>query len=224
VGDLIRVVVLQRDRLFREGVAFALARQQNLELVEAAAGPEELSPDLAERAPHVFVLDLLLPGREGLAHARELRLAFPRSALVMTGVSELESDVVAACEAGANSCLPKQASLRDLIEHVEAGAAGESPCSPRVAALLVSRLQQRVREIERLHALGPARLTRRELQVIALIDEGLQNKEIAARLGIEVQTVKNHVHNVLDKLELRGRHAAVRYARERGLLPWVSAG
>jgi two-component system nitrate/nitrite response regulator NarL len=115
--------------------------------------------------------------------------------------------------------LLRDASLKDLMDHARAVASGETPCSPKVAALLFSRLRERARELQRLRALGPVRLTRRELEIISLIEERLSNKEIACRLKIEVQTVKNHVHNVLEKLEVEGRNAAVRYARERGLLP-----
>lgn len=219
MADSIRVVLVHRNRLFREGLACALERRSALHVLHAVGDAAELWPRSEELAPHVIVLDLALPQREGLVQARVLRHAFPLAAILMTGLSELESDVLACWEAGATACLAGEASLDDLVAHVQAAAAGEVPCTPRVAALLVARLQQRTRELQHLQTLGPVRLTRRELQIIALIEERLQNKEIATRLGIEVQTVKNHVHNVLEKLELHGRYAAVRYARERGLLP-----
>jgi two-component system, NarL family, nitrate/nitrite response regulator NarL len=136
----------------------------------------------------------------------------------MMGLGDLEGDVVACCEAGATGFLLRDASLQDVSDHVQAVANGETPVTPRIAALLSARLRDRARELQRLHRVGTARLTRRELEVIRLIDEHLSNKEIASRMNIEPQTVKNHVHNILEKLELRGRYAAVRYAREHGLL------
>jgi two-component system, NarL family, nitrate/nitrite response regulator NarL len=217
MGASIRVVIIHPSRLLREGLAFALDRGK-ISVVAARSSVEELWPQLAELDPHVFVLDLGLPSRDGLAHARALNQAMPLAAIVMMGLGDLEGDVVACCEAGATGFLLRDASLQDVGDHVQAVANGEAPVTPRIAALLSARLRDRARELQRLHRLGTARLTRRELEVIRLIDEHLSNKEIASRMNIEPQTVKNHVHNILEKLELHGRYAAVRYAREHGLL------
>jgi DNA-binding NarL/FixJ family response regulator len=139
--------------------------------------------------------------------------------VVAVGLPPFDAEVIAACEAGATGYMLEDAGLADLLQQVRASSSGETPCSPRVAALLFARLRQRARELQQLQAGERPRLTRRELQVVALIDHDLSNKEIAVRLGIEVQTVKNHVHNILEKLELDGRQAAVRYIRERGMMP-----
>jgi len=221
-GSLIRVFIVHPSRLLRESLALVLNQQATMTVVGTAANVKEVRPMLAQAkaTPEVIVLDFGLPTRDGLAHAREISDAIPLPLILMIGVSELESDILACCEAGATGYLPREASVKDLIDHVRAVAAGETPCSPKVAAFLFSRLRERARELQRLRALGPVRLTRRELQVIGLIEEGLSNKEIATRLEIETQTVKNHVHNILEKLELGGRQDAVRYARERGLLPF----
>ena len=136
----------------------------------------------------------------------------------MMGLTELQSDVIGCIEAGAWGYLPQEASLEDLLNNIHAIAAGEALCSPKVAGVLFSRVAMVGRERELRQVLGLPNLTRRELEVIELIEEGLSNKEIAVRLDIEVQTVKNHIHNILDKLQLDGRKEAARFARERGLL------
>jgi two-component system nitrate/nitrite response regulator NarL len=219
VPEAIRVLIVHPNRLFRESLALAASQETTLRVVGVAADADELRPHLPELAPDVIVIDLGSPGREGLTQARIMSDSCPLAAILMIAVSELESDIVACCEAGATGYLTRDASLNDLLDHVRSAAVGETPCSPKVAAFLFSRLRQRARELQRLQTLGPIRLTRRELEIIALVEERLSNKEIACHLNIEVQTVKNHVHNILEKLELDGRHAAVRYARERGLLP-----
>jgi DNA-binding NarL/FixJ family response regulator len=218
----IRIVIVHPNRLFRESLTFAVDQQPNMQTAGAVADVGELWPNLAALDAQVFILDLGLPGRDGLRQTRELSQACPMAAILVTGVSELESDVVSCCEAGATGYLTRDCSLSDLIDHLRAAAAGETPCSPKVAALLFSRLRDRARDVRRLEVMGPIRLTRRELEIIGLIERRLSNKEIAIELHIEVQTVKNHVHNILEKLELDGRYDVVQYARERGLLPYVA--
>ena len=104
------------------------------------------------------------------------------------------------------------------MHSIRAVAGGEAFCSPKVTGLLFTRLAESARERERLQALGLTYLTRREREIIALIEEGLSNKEIAVRLQIEIQTVKNHVHNVLDKLQITSRREAAQYVRAQGLV------
>ncbi len=218
MGDPIRVVVLHRNRLAREALAFALNHQQSISVLRTASEPADLWPILGELEPQVFVVDLDLPGRGGLAHCREVAQVRPKAGILMTGISEIATDVIASCEAGATGYLGQEASLKEMIDHIRAMALGETPCSPRVAALLFVRLRERARELRQVQAAGSVRLSKREIEIIGLIGERLSNKEIAARLGIGVQTVKNHVHNILEKLDLEGRYSAVSYARDRGLL------
>jgi len=214
----VRVLIIHRNRLLREGLAFVLAQQQDISVIGSVADPGEVLEELGRLRPAVIILDLGLPARRGLEEAQRIRGRSPDSKILMMGVSELESDVLACIEAGASGYLPQEASLEDLLNNIQALAAGETLCSPRVAALTFARIAEGARERQRLRSLGLARLTRREVGVIALIEEGLSNKEIAVRLQIEVQTVKNHIHNILEKLQLDGRREAARYAREQGLL------
>lgn len=214
----IRVVILHQNRLFRESLAFALNHQPNISVIRTATEPAELWPVLGDVDPRVFVVDLDLPRRTGLAHTREIAQVRPSAGILMIGVSEVAADVIGACEAGATGYLRQDASLNEIIDHVRAIATGETPCSPKVAALLFGRLRERARELQRMHAADGVRLSPREIEIIGLIAQRLSNKEIAVRLGIGVQTVKNHVHNILEKLDLHDRFAAVDYAREHGLL------
>jgi DNA-binding NarL/FixJ family response regulator len=216
---VIRVVIIHRKRLLREGLAFVLSQQQGMAVVSSVAKASEVLGEMAILRPDVILIELSLPERDGLSELRQIRRTFPDVARVlMIGLSELASDVLACIEAGASGYLPQEASLEDLIRSIRAVAAGETFCSPKVAGFLFTHIAQRARERERLQALNLTHLTRREHEVIALIEEGLSNKEIAIRLQIELQTVKNHVHNILEKLQLDGRREVARYAREQGLL------
>jgi len=216
---VIRIVIIHRKRLLREGLAFVLSQQQGLAVVSSVAEAYEILRDIAQLCPDVIIIELSLPERDGLDDLRQIRKACPDGAKVlMIGLSDLASDVLACIEAGASGYLPQEASLEELISSIQAVAAGEALCSPKVVGLLFTHIAHRAREQERLHALSLVHLTRREREVIALLEEGLSNKEIAARLQIELQTVKNHVHNILEKLQLDSRREAARYAREQGLM------
>lgn len=215
---VIRVLIIHRNRLFREGLAVVLAQQHTVSVVGSVAEAGEVKGELERLTPDVILLDLCPPGRDGIREARLMRGIFPKARILIMGLAELESDFLACVEAGASGCLPQEGSLEDLLKYIHAVAAGEAICSPKVAGVLISRVAEAARERELRHALGIPNLTRRELEITALIEEGLSNKEIAARLRIEVPTVKNHIHNILEKLQLNGRREVVRYARERGLL------
>lgn len=217
----VRVAISHRKRLFRDGLAFALSQQQDLTVVGSVAEACELLGEMERLRPDVLVLELSLPGREGLGEARRIRQAAPEIKILMIGLSELESDVLACIEAGAAGYLPQEASLEDLLHHIRAVAAGETLCSPKVARFLFSWIAEGARKRDRFQAPSLTHLTRREREIIALIEEGASNKEIAVRLQIAIQTVKNHVHNILEKLQLDSRREVARYVREQGLLGMV---
>jgi len=216
--DGIRILIIHRSRLIREGFAFVLDHQESMSVIGSVAGVGEVVGDLEQIRPAVILLDLCLPDRGGLRDAQRIREVLPGAKILMTGLSELESDVLACFEAGAAGYLPQEASLEELLNSIQAVAAGEVLCSPKVTALLVSRIAEASRERELRRVQGLPNLTRRELEIIALIEEGLSNKEIAVRLAIEIPTVKTHIHNILEKLQLDGRREAAQYVRERGLL------
>ncbi len=218
MGRAIRVAIIHRKRLLREGLAFALSQQQTIAVVGSVAKASEILGELDRLCPEVILIDFSLPERDGLWEARLIRKAFPEVKILIMGLPELESDVLACIEAGAAGYLPQEASLEDLFNNIQAVAAGEALCSPRVTGFIFSWIAEGTRARERLQALGLVHLTRREREIIALVKEGLSNKDIAVHLRIELQTVKNHVHNILEKLQLHSRREVAQYARKQGLL------
>jgi DNA-binding NarL/FixJ family response regulator len=131
---------------------------------------------------------------------------------------DLTDEIMQCIEAGAAGYVLKEASLDHLVDTIRSVHRGESFCSPKMTASLFSRIAELASEKMPKIPANAVKLTTRELEIINLISEGLPNKEIAQRLFIETQTVKNHVHNILDKLQLQNRLEAVHYARERNLL------
>lgn len=214
----IRIVILHGNRLVRESLALVLAQQDGISVVGVAAGFDQVDRELTSVQPDLFVLDLEGPGRGGLANARRIRAISSKAKILVINVPDTEADVLACIEmGGASGYLLQDASVENLLSNVRAVVAGEALCSPRIASLAFSRISALACQNRPFHSDNMAHLTRREVEIVALIEDGLSNKEIAASLNIEVQTVKNHVHNILDKLKVDGRREAARCAKERGL-------
>jgi two-component system nitrate/nitrite response regulator NarL len=214
---VIRAVVIHRKRLIREGITNLLSQQQGITVVASTAEACEIIGGIKKLQPDIVILDLGLPERDGLGESRLLCQAFPGVKILMLGLSELASDVLACAEAGAAGYLSQEATLEELYNNIWAVAQGEAICSPRVTGFLFSRIAEGARNKGRLGSLGLIHLTPREREVTLLIEEGLSNKEIADRLHIELKTVKNHVSNILGKLQFDSRHEVARYAREQGI-------
>jgi two-component system nitrate/nitrite response regulator NarL len=211
----IDVFVLVAVRLYRDGIVDALRRDSRFRVVGSAASlrtaREQL--ELLTSAPQVALVDLDLG--EGPAVARELRQAWPTISIVVLAVREADEDVVSWAEAGASGLVSREATLAEVLDAVGAAVNDEAPCTPAMAAALLRRVASL--STERDHATGPA-LTRREREIVRLVGDGLSNKEIARALHIELATVKNHVHNILEKLGVDRRTEAVGAARARGEL------
>lgn len=209
-GLRVDVFVLAGLRLYREGVAGALANDGRFRVVGTAAdGPAALAL-LAEVAPDVVLVET--GAADGPALVRTVCEHAPDARIVALGISGEEADVLPLAEAGIAGWLTREASVEDLCETVASAAAGEAVCSPRIAASLLRRVAALAAD----RRLGPTAtpLTRRQREILALIDEGLSNKEIARRLSIELATVKNHVHNILEKLQVTRRAEAAALVRE----------
>jgi two-component system nitrate/nitrite response regulator NarL len=210
---VIRVVIVGEMRLYREGVARVLARHPRIRVTGATDGSTKIQHVLAQGRTDIVLVEMAMP--ESVAVIRALAAAAPDVKVIALGLDEREPDVIACAEAGISGYVTRDASLDDLAETIESVARGEMPCSPGVAATLLRRVTALAAQQDVQPADVP--LTRRELQILHLLDEGLSNKEIAERLFIEVATVKNHVHNILEKLNVQRRGEAAARARTSGL-------
>lgn len=198
----IRVVVVSTIRLYRDGLASSLAGRAELEVVGTAVDAEYESHDIAELGSDVVLVD----ANAAAACARALARVAPELRVVALAVTEADADVIPLVEAGVAGYLTTEQSLDDLTELIASVARGGSPMSPSLAAMLVRRIA--VLASERGPHVDGVVLTRREREILALIKRGLSNKEIAVALHIELATVKNHVHHILEKLGVSGREQA----------------
>jgi two-component system nitrate/nitrite response regulator NarL len=201
---MITVYVVSDICLYREGLAEVLGQREEIRVVGAAATCEDLLALLDELSPDIALVDL--SNIESVSVVHELAERAPNVKVVAIGVPETEQRILECAEAGVRGYVPREGSLADLTAALHSVARGEMLCSPRIAASLAQHIAA-LAAAESLQA--TARLTPREMEILELIEEGLSNKEIACRLYIEVATVKNHVHNILEKLNVRGRVDAV---------------
>jgi DNA-binding NarL/FixJ family response regulator len=213
VGNLgsstIRILIVSGIRLYREGLAQVLARVDSLTVVGQQADREATLACLPTIVPSVILLDMSTPDSHALA--REMRASAPSIPVVALGIAESEAEVLACAEAGIAGYVTRDESVDELVETVNSVVQGELRCSARVAGSLVRRVAALA--AERDPALAETRLTDREFEIVRLLEMRFSNKEIAVRLGIEVATVKNHVHNLLEKLNVHRRADAARLVR-----------
>jgi DNA-binding NarL/FixJ family response regulator len=206
----IRVLVVSDTRLYREGLSEVFGRTQSLAVVDAVAHPLDAVAVLEREQVDVVLLGLATDDTPDAA--RFIGAAHPGVRIVALAVDDRPEGVVPLAEAGACGYVPRDAALSDLMATLRSVVRGESPCSPSVAAGLLRRLAALAEGLDS-GAQAPGRLTAREREVLSLLGEGLSNKQIAHRLCIELPTVKNHVHHVLEKLQVSRRTEAVAVVR-----------
>jgi two-component system, NarL family, nitrate/nitrite response regulator NarL len=207
----IRVFVASDVRVYREAISRLIATEGSLELAGAAATTESASRLRGEAQPDVVLVDATRP--LSLMLAREISSAAGAGRVVALVAPNQEDDLLAWAGAGVSGLLSWEASPRELVEILRRAARGETPCSPDVAEALLRRARGNPRS-----AFGfKASLTQREAEIAELVADGLSNKAIASQLSIELATVKNHVHSVLDKLKVRSRGEAAAKLRPTGV-------
>jgi len=195
-----------------------LAEQGGIVVIGAAASGRKAIEQVKELRPDVALIDIGMPAKDGIEVTQVLHRDAPEVKVIILGMCDLAAEILTSIEAGAAGYVLKEASFDTLVSTMRAVHRGESFSSPRVTASLFSRIAELAGERMLKIPLSSVKLTPREVEIINKIAEGLSNKEIAQHLFIEAQTVKNHIHNILDKLQLHNRLEAVEYARDRKLL------
>ena len=207
----LRVVVADDHPMVRYGIAAVLDRVTEVELVGQAADGTELLSLIKETSPDVVLTDLAMPQMSGLDAIRALRATDPELPVLVLTMHADDESVFAALRAGARGYLIKGADGAELVRAIQTVAAGDAVYGAAVANRIVAHLTGAPRE-----AAFPE-LTDREREVLELMADGLRNHTIAERLGLSEKTVRNHVSNVLLKLQVPDRTAAAIKAREAGL-------
>ncbi len=213
----ISIYIVDDNRLLREGLASMLDEIPGFGVVGSAETGSEALKYIKEIQPDVAIVDIGLPDKDGLDVTQSLRETCPDVKVIILGMPDLTNEIMACIEAGASGYMLKEASFDTLVETIRAAHRGESFCSPQMANSLFSRVAELMGDIVPIEP-DTVQLTPRELEIINQVALGKSNKEVATACFIEVQTVKNHIHNILDKLQLHNRLEAVQYAREMDIL------
>ena len=217
IASPIRVGIVHQNRIFRECLAKVLLQDAGIQAEAADHTGPDYRAAIAAAHPQVVLIDLNLPDQLALDLTRHFhdQASGPHVILLTQGTSH--DDLVECFAAGAHACLPEDSSLQDLCEAIEKVAAGGIFCSHDVVHTMFHRMGQKHREGRRDRSDMPT-LTSREQEIVRLIAEHLSNKQIARRLSVSLYTVKNHIHNIVDKLDVSGRYEAVDFARKHRLL------
>lgn len=207
----ISVMIIDDHAVFAESLASALNRQVDIEVVATSSGDDKVVDLTAEHQPDVILLDYRLPGQDGLRLASDLKTAAPDARLVVLTAIVDERVALDAVEAGCVGFITKDRSLEDVVRSIRSVHSGEVMVSPDMLALILPRLRDE-------GAGTSPQLTRREHEVLELVAEGCSNQVIADRLTLSLHTVRNHVQNILRKLDAHSKLEAVAIANREGIL------
>lgn len=210
MAETLQIAIVDDHPLFREGVAHTLNAQPDIDVVAEGGSAADALRIAGERMPDVMLLDVSMPGG-GVQAVRDIAAAFPVIKVVMLTVSEEEDDVTAALRSGARAYVLKGVAARELVRIIRAVAAGEVYVTPTLAASLLFELTG---SGGRSPAASPLDLlTDREREILERVAAGDSNKEVGAQLHVTEKTVKHHMTNILQKLQVRNRVEAALLAR-----------
>jgi DNA-binding NarL/FixJ family response regulator len=218
--DTIRVLLADDHSLFREGLANILNTQPEFEVVGEAGDGLEAIVKARELIPDLIVMDVTMPGVNGVEATQRIKEELPQVTIVMLTVRDEDEELFAAIKSGAQGYLLKSIRSRDLVSLLPAAVRGEAVITPALGG----RMLEEFRRLAHSQPLVPEEgeivaLTQREQEVLGLVAEGASDKVIASALSISIHTVKSHMRNILAKLHLGHRHEAALYALREGLIP-----
>jgi DNA-binding NarL/FixJ family response regulator len=212
--DSIRLVIADDHRFYREGVRTMLRAVPQMEVVGEAASGEEAFAQVREHQPDVTLMDMKMPGINGIEATRRILHLFPRTGILVVTMFDDDETVFAAMRVGARGYLLKDADQDELVRAITAVHRGEAIFSPMIAQRMIHYFRALPSTTS---ALAFPNLTEREREILQYIAQGQSNAAIANRLTLSLKTVQNHVSNVLNKLQVTDRTQAMMRAKEAGL-------
>jgi DNA-binding NarL/FixJ family response regulator len=212
----IALVLIDDNRLLREGLAAMIHTQPGFRVLAASADVEEAITEVRRTKPDIVLVDFGLADFDSLALTSTVRTEVPEARVIVMGLMPAQEDVADYVRAGASGFIMKDASFEDFFATISTVAAGEQVLPKALTESLFTQIVRNAATRDKAQAREAVRVTARERQVIDLLAEGLNNKEIAARLHIAVHTVKSHVHNVLEKLALHSRLEVAAFSHASG--------
>jgi DNA-binding NarL/FixJ family response regulator len=212
----ISLVLIDDNRLLREGIASMIHTQPGFKVLAASADVDEALQTVREAKPDVVLLDFGLEDHDSLSLTATVHAEVPEARVIVMGLLALQDDVADYVKAGASGFVMKDASFEDFFATIRAVAAGSEILPQALTNSLFAQIARNATRVPPAQVLETVRLTNREREVVGLLAEGLSNKEIGSRLGIAIHTVKSHVHNVLEKLALRSRLEVAAFSHTLG--------
>jgi DNA-binding NarL/FixJ family response regulator len=217
-ADPIRVLIVDDHALFRRGLQMVLEQEPDIDVVGEAEDGVQALARATETAPDIVLLDVRMPGGGGIDACATIKAAVPSCKIIILTISDEEADLYEAVKAGATGYLLKEISIDEVASGIRAVHGGQSLISPAMASKLLHEFRALVERGDGREQLPAPRLTEREMDVLRLVAKGMNNRDIARQLFISENTVKNHVRNILEKLQLHSRMEAVVYAVREKLL------
>ena len=214
--EAIRVLLVDDHALFRRGLRVTLDLEPDMVVVGESGDGADAVQRAGETLPDIVLMDVKMPRRGGIEACAAIKAAVPSTRIVMLTMSDDEGDLYEAIRAGASGYLLKDLPVDEVASSIRAVHGGQSLISPPLAAKLLTEFAAMAKRGETVQAVPTPRLTAREMEVLRQVARGMNNRDIARELFISENTVKNHVRNILEKLQLHSRMEAVMYAvRER---------
>ena len=217
-GEPIRVLVVDDHALFRRGLQMVLEQEEDIEVVGEAGDGAEAVERATDSMPDIVLMDVRMPKRGGIDACTAIKDAVPSAKIIMLTISDEEADLYDAIKAGASGYLLKEISIEEVAAAIRAVNEGQSLISPSMASKLLTEFATMIKRTDDRQQVPTPRLTDREMEVLKLVAKGLNNRDIAKQLFISENTVKNHIRNILEKLQLHSRMEAVVYAVREKLL------
>ena len=214
----LRVLIVDDHALFRRGLQMVLKQEEDIEVVGEAGDGHEAVGKAQELMPDVILMDVRMPWRSGIEATQQIKDALPHVKILMLTISDEEVDLYDAIKAGASGYLLKEISIDEVADAIRSVWQGQSRISPSMASKLLTEFAAMSKRADERQQLPAPRLTEREMGVLKLVAQGLNNRDIAKELFISENTVKNHIRNILEKLHLHSRMEAVVYAVREKLL------
>jgi DNA-binding NarL/FixJ family response regulator len=214
----IKVLIVDDHALFRRGIAMVLEQEKDIELVGEAGDGAEAVAIVTTTLPDVVIMDVGMPRRGGIEATQQIKDISPHTKVVMLTAHDEEADLYDSIKAGASGYLLKDLPMEEIAAAIRSVQAGQSMISPSMASKLLTEFATMVKKTDEKPVAAQPRLTEREMEVLRLVAKGRNNRDIAKELFISENTVKNHIRNILEKLQLHSRMQAVVYAVREKLL------
>ncbi len=216
VPPSISLVLIEDNRLLREGIAALIHNEPGFRVLAASADADEALKKVREAKPDIVLLDFGLEDHDSLSLTATVHGEVPAARVIVMGLLPIQEDVANFVRAGASGFIMKDASFDEFFATIRAVASGAEVLPKALTTSLFAQIAKNVPGGDKAKRLDAVRLTSRETEVIALLGEGLSNKEIALRMHIAVHTVKSHVHNILEKLALHTRLEVAAFSHSGG--------